>query len=108
MIADKDVDEALLFLAENAEAMAHARANAIYTDDMVKHIKGVLIRDRYDNLPISKAEQMALADDRYREALEAKKEAAFQDALMRAKRERASMTIEIYRTQSANKRTPNV
>lgn len=108
MISDNDIDAALNYLATSAEDAANARANAIYTSDMVDHVEGVLMRDKYGDEPVTVRKNIARADERYKQALQEKRDAAQAWEVFKARRERASMTIEVWRTRSANQRTSNV
>lgn len=105
MIPEAEVEKALMWLAEKAEDIANARAQAVYTADMIDHIEGVLMREKYASEPVTVRKNIARSDERFLQALKDKRDAAHAHALMQANRERATMTIEVYRTQSANQRT---
>ncbi len=108
IVTEKDVEDALIWLAEHAEACGKARAEAIYTTDMVDHIEGVLMRDKYADEPVTVRKNIARADDRYLKAIQDRRDAAQRDTVLRKAHENYSMIIEVFRTESANARKGNI
>lgn len=102
-ISEDEIDRALDYLRDNADAAAHARAQRIYVEEYRKTVKAQLMKE-HDGKSAVIQEREAYADDRYVQHLEAIKEAVFADERMRFLKEAAQAKIEAWRTQSSNER----
>jgi 16S rRNA G966 N2-methylase RsmD len=102
VISDEDVDRAVEYLRTNARAAAQAKANRIYAEEYRKVVKAQLMREHEGALGIQERE--AYADPRYRQHLEAVKEAIEKDEYNRWMMSAAEAKIEAWRTQQANQR----
>lgn len=103
MVKEADVDRAVEFLREQAEAASVARANVRYLEAYLKTLKAQ-IKAQQVGLSNAAAEDVALCDPSYVEALKGYQEAVKQDAFFTFKREAAAALIEAWRTQQANAR----
>ena len=100
-ISEEDVQKAVDWLRDNAEACAKARATRIYLEEYRKSIKALLM-SKYQDLSVSAQEREALAHPKYIAHLEELKKAVFNDENMRALRTGAEAKIEAWRTKQAN------
>jgi hypothetical protein len=103
VISDDDVDKALRFLRDSSEEAALARANAKYLDAYLKTLKATL-KTKMTGLSNAAAEDAALSNQRYLDALEGYKVAIERDALHTFKREAADALIRAWQTASATAR----
>jgi len=78
MISDEEIDRALAYLRDTSVEAAQARANRLYLDDFSRVLKANLMSDHLAE-PVNAQERYALADIRYRNHLEALKQAIFED-----------------------------
>jgi hypothetical protein len=102
-ISETEVDRALDYLRDSADAAAKARAERIYTEEFRKTIKARIMKEQAD-LPLAAQEREAYADKRYIAHLDALREAVFADEKHRFLLAAASAKIEAWRTQSSNER----
>ena len=107
MITDDQVEAALDYLRDTATKAAQARANRAYVEEYRKVIKGQIMRE-YPTDAIGTQEAKAYADPRYKQHLEAIKEAVEADERYRFLREGASARIEAWRTQCSNERAARI
>jgi hypothetical protein len=107
LISDADVEKALDWLRDNANEIGNAKANAIRTERMAKHIKALEMK-KHNELPVSAQDREALASAAYVGALEAEAVAAGEFEKLRALREAAAMKIEAWRTASSNYRAMKI
>ena len=103
MIPDDDVEKAIDYLRDNANAAAQARANRIYMDEFRKSLKALIMKEHLD-LSVNAQEREAYADQRYADHLNAMKQAIAIDEKMRFTRVAAEAKIEAWRSMSANHR----
>lgn len=103
MITETQVDAAVEHLRKSAEEAAQARANVRYLEAYLKTLKAQL-KAQQVGLSNAAAEDVALCDPSYTEALNGYREAVKQDAFFTFKREAAAALIEAWRTQQANAR----
>jgi len=101
LVSDADVEKALDWLRDNANEIGAAKAVAIKTERMTKHIRALLMKEHAD-LPVSAQEREALADPRYLDAIAAEATAAGEFEKLRSLREAAAMKIEVWRSAGAN------
>jgi 16S rRNA G966 N2-methylase RsmD len=103
LITDDDIEKAVEYLRTNARAAAQAKANRIYTEEYRRVVKGQIQREN-DDKALGAQEAIAYADPRYRQHLEAMKEAIEKDEYNRWMMTAAEAKIEAWRTQQANQR----
>lgn len=99
MIEDRDIEQALDFLRDNAIPAAQARANRVYLDEYRKTLKAQIMKENA-GLAIGAQEREAYADARYVSHLEAIKEAVFEDERFRFLIAGAEAKISAWQTQS--------
>lgn len=103
MISDNDIDKALSYLRDNAEKDAQARAERLYMDEW----KDVVLAQQqalYADLSVAAARVKAECSEAYKAALEAYKQAIYEDERRRFLRAAAETRVEAWRTQSSNMR----
>ena len=103
MIKDEDVEKAVDYLRDTAEACAKARAERLYLDDYTRSLRAEIMSEHLAE-PLGAQERHAMADIRYRNHLEALKLAIYNDEKGRFLRDAANAKIEAWRTQQANQR----
>lgn len=106
-ITDEEIDKALDFLRDNADAAAKARAERVYVEEYRKTVKAQLMKE-HDAKAAVIQERNAYADDRYVAHLDAIREAVFRDERMRFLLAAAQAKIEAWRTQSSNYRSMKI
>lgn len=103
MISNEDIDKALSYLRDSSVEAAQARANRLYLDDFSRVLKANIMSDHLAE-PVNAQERHAFADIRYRNHLEALKQAIFNDEKFRFLREAADAKIRAWQTMNANLR----
>jgi uncharacterized protein (DUF2132 family) len=103
LISDHDIEKALDYLRNNATAAARAKAERIYLEEYRKVVKAQIMREN-DDKALGTQEAIAYADARYKQHLEAMKEAIERDEYNRWMLTAAEAKIEAWRTQSSNQR----
>jgi hypothetical protein len=103
MITDEQVERALDFLRDNAEDSAKARAHRIYLEEFRKSLKAQVMSEHLAEA-IGAQERYAYNDIRYRNHLEALKQAVYDDERLRFLRGAAEAKIEAWRTMCSNQR----
>lgn len=106
-ITDDDVSNALHYLVNNARKAAKARADRVVVEEYSRVVKSEIMKE-HGGLPVSAQEREAYADPRYRQHLEAIREAVEKDEYHRFLRAAAEAKIEAWRTQSSNERAQRV
>lgn len=106
-ITEERVEAALDFLRENADAVGDAKAEAVRADKMLKHIRAIEMK-KNTLLPLGGQEREADSSPAYREAIERDAVAAGEYEKLKAKREYASMIIEVWRSLGANYRSMRI
>lgn len=107
LVSDAEVEKALDWLRDNAAEIGDAKANAIRTERMTRHIKALEMK-RYNEMSVSAQEREAYASQAYLGALEAEAIAAGEFERLRGLREAAAMKIEAWRTSSSNYRAMKI
>lgn len=107
LVTDAEVEKALDWLRDNAAEIGDAKANAIRTERMTRHIKALEMK-RYNEMSVSAQEREAYASQAYLAALEAEAIAAGEFERLRGLREAAAMKIEAWRTSSSNYRSMKI
>ena len=103
MISDDDIEKALTFLRDNSQKAAKAKAERIYMEEYRKVVKAQIMREN-DDKALGAQEAIAYADARYRQHLEAMKEAVERDEYHRWMLTAAEAKIEAWRTMCSNQR----
>lgn len=107
LVSEMEVERALDWLRDNAAEIGSAKANAVRTERMTKHIKAIEMK-RHNELSVSAQEREAYASDAYVGALEAEAVAAGEYERLRGLREAAALKIEAWRTASSNYRSMKI
>lgn len=103
MIAEKDIENCVDFLRDNAPKIAQAKANAMHMDDYTKVVKAKIMREN-STLSLGAQEAMAYSDVRYTAHLDAKKIADEEYERLRWLMDAADAKIRAWQTQSSNSR----
>ena len=103
MISDDDIEKALDYLRDSAPLAAKARAERIYMEEYRKTVKAQIMREN-DDRPLGAQEAIAYADARYKQHLDAMREAIERDEYRRWMLVAAEAKIDAWRTQSSNAR----
>lgn len=103
MITDDDIEKALDYLRDNAAKAAKAKAERIYMEEYRKVVKSQIMREN-DNLALGAQEAIAYSDERYKQHLQAMRDAIDRDEYHRWMLIAAEAKIEAWRTQSSNSR----
>lgn len=107
LVSEAEVEKALDWLRDSAGDIGEAKALAVKTEKMVKHIKALVMKQHAD-LGIGAQEREAYASDIYCNAIDAEASAAGKYEKMKALREAAAMKIEAWRTASSNYRAMKI
>lgn len=102
MISDDDIEKAVDYLRANSRPAAQAKANRIYMEEYRKVVKAQIMREHEGALGTQERE--AYSDARYKQHLEALKEAIEKDEYNRWMMVAAEAKIEAWRSQQANMR----
>ncbi len=102
-ISEEQAMAALEWLDEHADEAAEARAHKVYLDLYRPSLKSIIMKESDGDSGVIQ-ERNALADPRYIECLQASKDATFNDAKMQYLRGSKEKMIDVYQTQSANRR----
>lgn len=103
MITDDDIEKAVDYLRSNARAAAQAKANRIYMEEYRRIVKAQIMRESPGDA-LGTQEARAYADPRYKQHLDAVKDAVEKDEYNRWMMTAAEAKIEAWRTQQANQR----
>lgn len=103
LVSDDDVEKALDWLRDNADAIGDAKRNAVKADHMLKHTKA-LVMSLHKELPVSAQDREAAASPEFLAAINTAADAAGHFERMRALREAAALKIEVWRSMGANYR----
>ena len=106
MIKDCQVDDALKFMRDNAEELSAAMGQSKYLDHKRKIVRSQIFLE-YDGT-VAEREAKAETSDEYRKVVDEILEAETLKSLLQTQFKRAEMTIELYRTESANQRRGNI
>lgn len=107
MIEEKEVERAVWWLAQNAPAIAQARAEMVYADEYKKSLRAILMAESNETAANAR-EQFAYAHPKYLAHLEEIKRTVLNYEKMRAMREAAQMKIEAWRSMNATYRAIRV
>lgn len=107
MIDEKDIERAVYWLAQNAEAIGQARAEMVFADEYRKSLRAMLMTESNETA-VNAREQFAYAHPKYVAHLNEIKRTVLNYEKMRAMREAAMMKIEAWRSMNANYRAIKV
>jgi len=97
MISQRDIEKALDFLRDSAEAAAVNRSNRVYMEEFRKSLKAQLMSDNID-MAVNAQEREAYKNVEYITHLEAMKEAIYEDEKLRFLIEAAKIKISAWQT----------
>lgn len=103
-INEKSATTARKFIWDNSKSLAKATADRAYLEAFLKSKLALLMKDSKESSFVGK-EMDAKAHPEYIQLLEAIKIAQEQEITLKWQMESAKITVEIYRTESANNRT---
>lgn len=103
MLTDSDIERALDYLRDNADAAAQAAANKTYMEEYRKSLKAML-RQESNAKTEAQRDDDAYADPRYLKHLEGLKQAVFEHERHRFMMRAAEGRIDAWRTWCANQR----
>ncbi len=108
MISEDRCEGAVLYLRDSAEPYATARGHFLYAEADLRRVKSLYMTECQETT-IALKEAEAYASDAYNEAMQRLQNATYEMEKLRALREAAVFTIEVYRSQnSARKAGINV
>lgn len=96
--------KAVQFLIDTAAEYGAARADAIKADDMLRVVKSLIMAQSLES-SVSARETEAYGSKAYRDAIEAKFQAVKAAEVLRARRDGAIHTIEVWRSLNSNLRS---
>lgn len=102
MISDTQLERAMEYLAQTDEPYAELRADVLRTEHLAKVAESLAFQLATGNVEERKAE--ARTTDTVRAAWEKHFAAVKAFELVRARRERAGLVVEVWRSENANRR----
>jgi len=99
MISDERTERAVEFLRDTAQEYGQLRGRVAYTSANLRRVKSLEMLSREGGVGAREAE--AYASPAYLEAMEDEQNAVAEYETLRAKREAAQMTIEVWRSQNS-------
>lgn len=104
----KKVNDCLEYLASTDEQLGKLKASAkYYAEFLVKHVKArEFLRAKGNSNPVREAN--AITTEAFRKVMEEKKEVDEKLETIIAKRKTCELNIEVWRSQSANRRQGNI
>jgi hypothetical protein len=105
VISEDRVEAAVEYLRDTAKVYGQARGHALYCENNLRRVKAL-------NLPangtVAEREAVAYGSEAYAQALQDMENAVAESETIRALREAASYTIEVWRSQNSTRRQGNV
>jgi hypothetical protein len=98
MISEERVEAAVEYLRDTAKPYGQARGRSLYTENNLRRVKALNMPCEG---PIAERESKAYASEPYKMALEDMENAMAEAETIRALREAAAYTIEVWRSQSS-------
>lgn len=105
-ISDANVEKAIAYLAETDELHARARAEYNALSELRKTVRAFCFQDAKGG--VAERQMAAECSPDYIEHIEKIKVSEIEYHTMHNKRKRAELTVELYRTTSANQRRGNL
>jgi hypothetical protein len=106
MIREDRVEAAVEYLRDSAKQYGQARGRALYTEANLRRIKALEMVSRAGG--VGEREAAAYASEPYKAAMDDMEDAAAESETIRALREAAQYTIEVWRSQNSTRRQGNV
>lgn len=103
MITEADVEAALSWLRDGAAELGKAKERTVKAGHMLKHIEALEFK-MADGSSAESRRAAARVSERYIKAINEDAEAAGEYERLKALREAAALTLEIYRTQESSAR----
>jgi len=103
VIPESDIEKAIDWLRDTAEACAKKRAERLYLEDFSRSLKAQIMSEHLAE-PLGAQERHAFSDIRYRNHLEGLKQAIFLDEQARFLRDAAETKVRAWQTQCSNER----
>src|SRR6266542_448128 len=101
-ITEEEIDKALNYLRDNADAAAKARAERLYLEEFRDHLLALIMKE--NDGPVAAQKRDAQADARYLAHLQGYRAAVHIDEKYRFRLDAVKAKIEAWRTQSSNER----
>jgi len=102
LIHEDRAESAVEFLRDTAEQYGQMRGRVAYAEGNLRRVKALEMLNKEGGLGMREAE--ALGSDAYLAALEDEQNAVAEYETLRAKREAAVLTIEVWRSQNSTRR----
>jgi hypothetical protein len=102
MISETRVEKAVEFLRDSAAGYGKARGYLAFCDNNMRRVKSLHMCGKPGS--VGDREASAYASPEYLQALEALEAATVEAETIRARRDAAEMTIEVWRSQNSSKR----
>ncbi len=99
---EQKVEEALHFLAKTDEPYANAKALVDFLSHKIKSVRAQSFLDTEGT--VAERDSVSLASKEYLSIIEDHKNAVYDRELLAARRKRAELTIDVWRTIQANRR----
>lgn len=99
MISEERVEAAVLYLRDTAQQYGQARGRAAYLEANLRRVKSLEMVGKTGG--VGEREAAAYASDQYRDAMEQLENSVAEVEIVRALREAATYTIEVYRSQNS-------
>lgn len=107
MIEEESVGDALRYLARTEEDFAKAKASRIFLEETQKTVRATLFQEAGDG-SVASREAYAYSHAKYQEHCGKLRDAVYDEELLKAKRLRYELSIEVWRTQESSRRRGNV
>ena len=101
------VGDALRYLARTEDDYAKAKATRIYLEETQRTVRATLFVGA-EGKSVAEREAVALSQPEYRDHCEKLRDAVYDEEILRAKRLRYELSIEVWRTKEASRRRGNV
>lgn len=106
MISEERAEAAVEYLRDNAREYGALRGRVAYTESNLRRVKSLEMMGKAGS--VAERETNAYASDAYQGAIQDYSDATAEYETMRALREAASFTVEVWRSQNSTRRQGNV
>ena len=106
MISEDRTEKAVEFLRDTAREYGQSRGHVAFCEGNLRRVKALEMVNRTGG--VAEREAQAYASDAYLEALEGLQNAVAECETLRAKRDAAEMTIEVWRSQWSAAKKGNI
>ena len=100
MITEDRAEKAVEYLRDTSEKYGMARGHAAFCSGNLRRVKAMLMLQEKEG-SLGDREARAYASETYLKALEAEEDAIAEYEILRAKREAAQCTIDVWRSQAS-------